>query len=130
MTPKTKTYIALSVAGPILCVAAFTSVYVRQSEKRFERSADTAIKLAAKAEAAARDSEMRASEYKHKIEYLEASLSELRLIAIKQNEELKQMQNNSDSARHDVGRARGVRSVESTNVELCAKLAALGHPCE
>ena len=67
--------------------------------------------------------------YRAKIEYLDARLNEIQTIARKQDEELEKLNTSVNSARADIGRARGVRSVTATADELCAKLAELGHPC-
>ena len=111
-------------------IIAISAISAGHREEKLRQAVERAKQDADKAESAAREREQQAAEYKQKIEYLEDSLSALRRIATKQDEELKQIENTTNTARDNVSRARAVRSLESTTAELCAKLAALGHPCK
>jgi len=130
VTNSTKIYIASAAAAFIAVVIMVSALSAGRREEKLRQAVETAKQNAVKAESTARELELRAAEHKQKIEYLEDSLSALRLIAVKQDEELKQIENTTNTARDNVSRARAVRSLESTTAELCAKLAALGHPCE
>ena len=130
MTNSTKIYIASAAAAFIAVVIMVSALSAGRREEKLRQAVETAKQNAVKAESTARELELRAAEHKQKIEYLEDSLSAMRLIAVKQDEELKQIENTTNTARDNVSRARAVRSLESTTAELCAKLAALGHPCE
>ena len=130
MTLKTKIYIALTALALIAAVVIISSRLIARREEKLSRAVDTAKHDAETAEKAARQLELKATEYKQKIEYLEDSLSALRLIASRQDEQLKTLESATNDARHNVSRARAVRSLESSTAELCAKLAELGHACE
>jgi chromosome segregation ATPase len=80
-------------------------------------------------EQAAADKEQKAGEYKAKIEYLERKLAEISATARRQDDELQTLENDTNTARGDVDRARRVRSVAAAADELCKKLEELGHPC-
>lgn len=127
MTLKNKIYIALAAFA---FVAFVISLWTNHRETKLQREIENAKTIAEKSEASARDLEQKAAEYKQKIEYLEEQLSALKLIAKKQDEELKTLEGNTNNARHNVRRARAVRTIDSTTTELCTKLANLGHPCE
>jgi hypothetical protein len=130
MTIRQKLYAAGVVAALILAFVAVDSVRLRVAMKRSEREAAA---LAAKAEAsertaaAAKESSVREAA---RAEFLEQQLKELRDIAARQDEQITKIDALTDDARGRVARARGVRSVQTTNAELCAKLAGLGHSCE
>ncbi|HMQ05313.1 MAG TPA: hypothetical protein PKD26_15455 [Pyrinomonadaceae bacterium] len=128
MTTTHKIYIAgaAGLIGAFLLVSLWSAHRMSQ----MERNSIQARAAAEKIEAAGIEAELRAAEYRKKIEYLEDELSAIRLIAAKQNEELKKLKINTDNARFDVGRARAVERIESSTAELCSKLAELGHPCE
>ena len=128
MTITIKVYIALAVAVVVL-IAGFsiwTELKTRHLENAVQKARDEAALSGSKAAA----SEMAAAEYKRKNEYLEEQLSTLRLIAVKQDEELKKLNTETSAARGRVRDARAVRAIESTTAELCSRLADLGHPCE
>ena len=130
MTNRTKIYIALAASAFIAVIIAISAISAGHREEKLRHAVETAKQDADKEESAAREREQQAAEHKRKIEYLEDSLSALRGIAMKQDEELKQIENTTNTARDNISRARAVRSLESTTAELCAKLAVLGHPCE
>jgi predicted RNase H-like nuclease (RuvC/YqgF family) len=131
MNVKTKIYLAAGAAVALMIIwAAAASFIAGRKAARLERSAAEAKAAAARHETAARQAELRAAEYKQKLEYMEESLSALSRIARKQDEELEKLNINVNDARRDVGRARAVRNIESTTADLCTKLAELGHPCE
>jgi len=86
--------------------------------------------LAAEKEQRADELEAKARVYEEKIAYLELNLAELKTLARKQDEELKNIEITTGRARADVERARGIRSAAATADEVCRKLADLGHPCQ
>jgi hypothetical protein len=128
MTLTIKIYIAL--AALVLVSALGFSIWSDQKTRRLERSAQKAREAAEQSRSEAAALEMAAAEYKRKNEYLEEQLSALRLIAVKQDEELEKFNTETSAARGRVRDARAVRAIESTTAELCARLADLGHPCE
>ena len=130
MTARTKLYLAAAIAAVVLAAAISTSIRSAYTARKLERELTAAKAAAANKESGAREMEQRAAEYKQKIEYLEDSLSALRLIADKQDEEIKLIEKHNGNARRDLDAARRVQRIESTAAELCRKLAALGHPCE
>ena len=130
MTPRTKIYVALAVVSLFAAAIIGSSLWSDHKIARLGRELETTKLAAEKSETHARELEKQAAGYKHKIEYLEESLSALSLIANKQDEELKTLDTDTNDARLNVRRARAVRSLESTTAELCAKLAELGRPCD
>lgn len=130
MTLRTKIHIAAGAAGCLLTVASLATLWSDHRIAKFEREFEAARSAADQSETQAREFERQAAGFLRKIEYLEGSLSDLRSIAAKQDEELKTLKNNTNNARRDVDRARALHSFESTTTELCRKLAEVGHPCE
>ena len=130
MTLRTKIYIAAAAFSFLLAVGGLSTLWSDRRIAKFERELEAARSAADQSESRARELELRATAYEQKIEFLEGSLSSLRLIAAKQDEELKTLKNTTDNARDSVDRARAVRSLESTTAQLCRKLAGLGHACE
>ena len=130
MTLRTKVYIAAAVLSFLLAVAGLSTLWSDHRIAKFERESEAARYAAEQIETKAAELEKRAAAYEQKIEFLEGSLSSLRLIAAKQDEELKTLKNNTNNARSDVDRARALRTIESTTAELCQRLADVGHPCE
>ncbi len=128
MTTKNKLYIGLAVL--VLLVTIVASLWSARRMATLETEATNARAAAEHSETRAHEMELRAAEYKQKIEFFEGELSALRSIASQQDEQLKGLTTNTENARNDVGRARAVRGIESTTAELCAKLAELGHPCD
>lgn len=129
MTLRTKIYIALIVAAAIFAGIFIPSFWSNHKLTRLENAVEAEKRKAEVIESGSRVLEQRAAEYKQKIEYLEKSLSDIETIARKQDEKLRELANDTNTARDGVRRARDVRTIESTNAELCAKLAELGHPC-
>ena len=126
---KYKIYAAAIVAAAISVGVLAGAVWSNHKIVKLEHSVKVAKQNAEVIESGSRELEQRADEYKQKIEYLEGSLSELETIAKKQDEKLKELANYTNTARDGVRGARAVRTIESTNAELCSKLAELGHPC-
>ncbi len=129
-TLKHKIYAALIAVSAISAGIAAGSMWSNHKIAKLERSAAAAKQDADIIESGSRELEQKAAEYLQKIEYLETSLTEIETIARKQDEKLKELANDTNTARDGVRRARTVRSIESTSAELCTKLAELGHPCE
>lgn len=128
MTLTTKIYLAAAAA-----VAAFALGTWLWSEYRIGRLQNEArIAIAAGEEhlAAARKFEAEAAGYRHKIEFQEEMLSELKRMAAQQDEEIEKLKLAADDARGSVRRARSIERIDVTAAELCRKLAELGHPCE
>ena len=130
LTLNYKIYAALIVAAAISAGILTASAWSNHKIAKLERSVEAAKQNAELIDNGSRELEQNAAEYKHKIEYLETSLSEIETIARKQDEKLKELANDTNIARDGVRRARAVRAIDSTNAELCIKLAELGHPCE
>ena len=130
ITIRQKIYIAAAIAGMILLAAAGHSVRTRIEINRLEREAAAHSKRAAENERAAAEAETNAVRQAARAEFYEQQIKEIRVIAEKQDEELKKLAADSDGARGSVERARRVRSVGSTGGELCRKLETLGHGCE
>lgn len=130
MQTQTKIYIALGVAAIIAAALIGSSLWASRKIARLERDIDAAREQASVAENAAAIREIEAAEYKAKIEYLENRIVAIQTIARKQDEELEKLNSNSGRARADLERARRTRPIATNTDELCAKLAAVGHPCE
>ncbi len=128
-TLKYKIYAASIFAAVIAAGIIIGTVLSNHKITKLERSVESAKQNAEVIENGSRELEQKAAEYKQKIEYLEASLSDIETIARNQDEKLKELANDTTTARDGLRRARAVRTIESTNTELCAKLADLGHPC-
>lgn len=125
-----KIYAALIAVSAISAGIAAGSMWSNHKIAKLERSVAAAKQNADIIESGSRDLEQKAAEYIQKIEYLETSLSEIQTLARKQDEKLKELATGTNAARDGVRRARTVRTIESTNTELCIKLAELGHACE
>src|SRR5438105_2764011 len=128
MKTQTKIYIGLAIVAVfalgIFGGAAWSNYKISKLENEVENAkfeADHKGQLAA-----ARETE--AAAYKQKIEYLEQQLSDIQIIARKQDEELEKLNYNSGHARSDVERAKRTRTIAASAAELCTKLAELGHP--
>lgn len=127
ITTQTKIYLAIAAA--VLAIIIGNSLWARYRTARLEREVWDARAVAELASQTARKRELEAAEYKKKIEYLESQLSDIRLLAAKQDDELKKLNNDTRDARARLGRARGARPAAVTDAELCRKLAEIGHPC-
>ena len=130
LTIRQKVYIAAAIAGALVLTAAFHSVRTGIVIRRLEREAAANIKMAAMSERTAAEAEKNAARQSAKAELLEQQIQEIRVIANKQDEELKKLSADTDNARGRVDRARRLRSIESTAAELCQKFESLGHGCE
>lgn len=130
MTTKTRIYLAVALV--LLIAAASLAPYLSSAYRirTADRELEKALSAADEAQLTAAAADRRAAEYKEKLDFLESQLAEVSEIARRQDNELKILNANSNSARRDVDSARGVRSIDATTTELCGKLAELGHPCE
>jgi len=126
---RTNIYIAAAAAAIVIAVAAFgmigNELAAGKLEKQIAAEKANALSLEKKAQASERETEI----YREKLAFLEQNLDEINEIARRQNEEIEKFEDVVDTARDDVRRARGVRSIAVTAAELCAKLAEAGHPC-
>lgn len=129
MKPQTKIYIGASLAVifaiGIIGAAGWSNYRIKKLESDVEKAKTNADSI----QRSALGKEIKAAEYKQKIDYLERQLAGIQTIARKQDEELKRTNDNNRTARGDLDRARRTRSIEATTEELCAKLAELGHGC-
>ena len=128
MTGTTKIYVSAAVGIALLLV--LSSLVSRLEIRRLENQVEKAKAAAATVEKAAAESEMKAAQFKEKIDHLEANLREIRLIAKQQDEELQKISADTRAAGGRMLDARRVRSIQTTADELCRKLSELGHPCE
>jgi predicted RNase H-like nuclease (RuvC/YqgF family) len=128
MKTRTQIYIGAAAIVAIICVASW--LWSNHEIAKLERDVGDAKTAVLEKQSIADEKEKQADEYKAKNEYLEKQIAELKAIAQKQDEDLKNISSNVDSARADVRRARGTRSTTATITDLCAKLAVLGHPCQ
>ncbi|MGH9819240.1 MAG: hypothetical protein ACRD43_03645, partial [Pyrinomonadaceae bacterium] len=94
------------------------------------RAVETARAAADEKERLAWQKETEAAAYKKKNEYLEQKLADIQAIARKQDEQIESFRKDTTAARTNAGRARGIRSIDTTADELCAKLAETGHGCQ
>ncbi|MEO7673872.1 MAG: hypothetical protein ABIU09_07325 [Pyrinomonadaceae bacterium] len=129
LTLRQKIYAVLIALSAIAAGVVATSVWSNYQIAKLESAVDAAKYNAKQIETNSRKLGQKAAGYEQKIRYLETSLSELESIARNQDEKLKELANDTNTARDSVRHARSVRAIESTNDELCAKLAKLGHPC-
>ena len=129
MISKNIIYLAAAAAGVLLISMTLASLWSDHRIREMEQAVAAAKEHADAVEHAAADQEQKATEYKAKIEYLENKLAEISATARRQDEELEKLENDSDTARGNVDRARRLRSVAATADELCEKLEELGHPC-
>ncbi len=127
ITTQTRIYIVIAagVIALIVGAAAWSNYRIRSLENRVE----SAKRSADRSQQAAVQKEAEAETYRQKIAYLERLLGENEQLARKQNEKLEKLNSDSRRARGDVDRARRTRAVPTNAVELCEKLADLGHPC-
>lgn len=118
-----------------MCLALVFGLFVWQSlrwkfaSQRVEREAEVIKNRAVESEAAAASAAAAAERNAGRAEYLNQQIGEIRDLAQQQNEKIKILNADTDSARSRVERARRVGSIESTADELCAKLETLGHSC-
>jgi len=128
MDTKIKIYIACAAAAFLI----ITGYSIRSNLQigRLELAAEDAMVIAAQKEKLAGELETKSRIYEAKIAYLESNLAELKTLARKQDEELKNIEITTGRARADVERVRSIRSAAATADEVCRKLADLGHPCQ
>ncbi|MBK9155408.1 MAG: hypothetical protein IPM25_14545 [Chloracidobacterium sp.] len=128
MTLKMKIYLAAAAALVLISVGSLL-----WSEYRLGRLEADIRRARADGEehaAAARKFEAEAAGLRHKIEFQEERLSEMKRMAAQQDEEIEKLKLAADDARGSVRRARSIERIDVTAAELCRKLAELGHPCE
>ncbi len=128
MTTRIKLYI--TAAAIILTAASGYSLWSYIQLSRLETVVEGLKQTAAEKQEHAAELESRSRVYEGKIAYLESNLDELKTLAMKQDDELKQIDITTGNARADVERTRRIRSAAATADEVCRKLAELGHPCE
>lgn len=128
MTTQTKLIIA-GAAVLILGLAIATLISnhrLRKLDNQITEAKQRADELGRQSQTA----ETKAAEYKQKIEFLEGELTAIASVARRQDEQLKAISGDVGAARRDVERARGIRAIDTTTDELCARLANLGHACD
>lgn len=116
-------------AAAAVTAALVSWIHSEAKLRRMERAVDAAEQQARASEETARTAELSAAGYREKIEHLEREIESIGLIARRQDEELDKIGVDVGGARRDVQRARGIGAIDAAAGELCAKLAALGHPC-
>ena len=121
-------YIAIGFA--IFLILAGYSLWSSHQIRKLENAAEEAKQNAEFQEQRANELEMQSRKYEEKIAYLERNLAELKTLAKKQDEELKNIEFTAGRARADVERARLISSAAATAEEVCRKLAELGHACQ
>jgi Flp pilus assembly protein TadB len=128
MTLRTKIYIGIAAA----IITSFLAAAFWQSHKISDLESDVrnAKQSANQKQQLANAKELESAGYKQKIEYLENELTEIQKQTRRQDEKLERSITNSRLARGDVERAKQRRTIPAQTVELCAKLAELGHACE
>jgi hypothetical protein len=126
---NTQTKLIVAAAAILIVGLALTTLVSNHRLHTLERRVDRA-KQTADMEQRSQTAEAKAGEYIKKIEYLEGELSAIGQIARRQDEELKTISGDVGNARRDVERARGIRAIDITTDELCARLANLGHGCD
>lgn len=123
--------IYVAIAGAILLAAALLladAVSTRRMAK-LEAAVDAARAAQRSADARAAEKEKLAEHFRIKIEFLEENLADIRILADRQDEELKKITLNAASARADVIRIRQLRPIDITADELCRRLENIGYPC-
>ncbi|MFM9904812.1 MAG: hypothetical protein ACKVQJ_09605 [Pyrinomonadaceae bacterium] len=130
MKPQTKIYIGLSVTAMFTIGIVGGHLWSNHKIAMLENAVEKAKQQAISSQRSAEKNELEAAAYKRKIDYLEQRLTEIQIIARKQDEKLEKQTTNTRNARADVERVRGTRSIAATASELCKKLAELGHGCE
>jgi len=128
MSTRTKIYICIAIAA--IALIAVPAIWQSHKVASLESKIDEAKQTAEQKREAATEKEVEAAEFKQKIDYLERSLANIQTLTRKQDEELEKFITNSRLARGSVERAKRTRTTPANTVELCAKLAELGHACE
>jgi molecular chaperone GrpE (heat shock protein) len=129
MNLNLKTYVIAGGGAFLLLVLLIGSLWSDHKIAKLQREVGDAKNAALEKRSIADEKEKQADEYKAKNEYLEKQIAELKAIAQRQDEDLKNISSNVDSSRDDVRRTRNVGSTTATLTDLCTKLANLGHPC-
>ena len=119
-------YIGIIGAAAAFVIAAICTERTLRGARDAIEAARTAAEISDEKATAA---ETKAAENREKIIYLEGLLSQADEIKRRQNDELKKQKSVTRVARGRVDRAKRVRSVDTTDDELCEKLRALGHGC-
>ena len=127
MNSKIKIYITIGIV--IFLFVAGYSLWSNYQIRKLETAAENAKQNAEIQAQRANELEMRSRKYEEKIAYLETNLAELKTLAKKQDEELKDIETVTGRARADVERTRRIGSAAATAEEVCRKLAELGHGC-
>lgn len=129
ITVRQKIYAVSAAVLMIAAAFAIDSIRPMMNISRLEREASSAAARAEQSQAAY-DAAMRiATVNAARAEYLGQQLEEIRSLAKKQDEEIKKIDVDINTARGRADRARQLGAVESTAHELCDKLESLGHPC-
>lgn len=119
----------LAAVAAIVVMALTVSIWHDHRRHLMEKDIETQRQAAVEAEKRSLTHERAAVEYKKKIEYLEEMLADIEGLAAIQNEELKELEKNTNDARDRAVNARSVRNIRSSSDELCRKLYELGHSC-
>lgn len=127
MTLKTKIYIGIAAAVILASLAA--GLWQSHQITKLERNVRDAKQTADEKQTQAAAKELEAAEYKQKIDYLEQQLDRIQTTKRTQDEKLERSITNTRLARGRVERAKRSRTIPAQTVELCAKLAELGHAC-
>ena len=129
MTIDRKIKLAAALVAVVMIAACIGYVWQGFRVRTLEREAAAFEDRARTATREADEWRVRAQTYSDRIGKLESGLAEIEAIARRQDEELKKLGADSNSARVGVERARRVRAVGTNAAELCRRLAELGHGC-
>ncbi|MEP7213500.1 MAG: hypothetical protein ABI791_10510 [Acidobacteriota bacterium] len=129
ITLRQKFYIAAALAGLIVLAAVMHSIRSQIEINRLEREAAAFTETAKASERKADAAQKNAERQSERAAYLEQQIQEIRAIADKQDDEIKKLNSDTNTARGRVDRTRRVRSIATTTAELCEKLESLGHGC-
>ncbi len=129
ITLRQKFYAAAIIAAVVIALFGISLLLWKRNVAKLERRAAAIEHRSKQYEADARDAEQRAEREAGRVEYLEKQISEIRDLAAKQDEHLKTLDADTRTARGRADRARGIRAIDTTTSQLCAKLESLGHRC-
>jgi len=129
MILKKQIYVSIAIAAVLIAGITAREMWSDHKIGEMERFAAAAKERAESAERDAAIAEQQAGEYRAKIEYLENKVAEISATARRQDEQIRTLEINTNTARGDVDHARRVRSVATTADELCKQLEELGHGC-
>jgi len=127
MTLRTKIYIGIAIAA--IALISIPALWQSHKIAALERTVDETKQEANQKRESAAQKEIEAAEYKQKIEYLERQLTNIQTQTRKQDEKVERSITNTRLARGSVERSKRRRTIPAKTVELCAKLAELGHAC-